>query len=136
MTQFFILPTDDTPMVVVRTVGGWLKCHILDDERGILVDPVPISHQVAFSPDATAYPIPPEMMRIASTWGQFYLDPYFYEIDWANLGDDETEDEGEYDAEWEEYEIPAYEESIFGLPLYEDVPPPPYEVAILSPPAY
>lgn len=49
------------------------------------------------------------------------------------------EDPDSYDTEdedWEEYDAPEYEESCQGLPLYEDVPPPPYEVAILSPPAY
>ena len=137
MTQFFILPVQNAPsMVVIRTIGGWLQCQARNDGEGILVEPVPFSGQSPFCPDAVAYPIPVEMMTRASTGGQFYLDPYFYETDWANLEYDETEDEGEDEGEWEDIESPEYEEACQGLPLYEDVPPPPYEVAILSPPAY
>lgn len=60
--------------------------------------------------------------------------------------DEQSETESEYDEseyeedsepeDWEEYETPEYEEATQGLPRYEDVPPPSYDVAILTPPMY
>ena len=60
--------------------------------------------------------------------------------------DDESETDSEYaeseyeddteEEDWEEYDPPEYEESCQGLPRYEDIPPPSYLVAILTPPMY
>jgi hypothetical protein len=63
--------------------------------------------------------------------GWLTLNRFFYETDWEAIED--SEDEGE----WEDYESPEYDnDPLNAAPRYEDVPPPSYEVALLSPPAY
>jgi hypothetical protein len=61
--------------------------------------------------------------------GLLTLNHYFFNTDWEAI-EDASEDE------FEDYDTPDYEDSCIGLIRYEDVPPPSYDVAIMSPPAY
>lgn len=96
-------------------------------------------------------PLPPSVMtRLEAGYTALVPDAWIRDpttaIDPELEEDDESETESEYaeseyeedtDAEdWEEYAPPEYEQSCQGLPRYEDIPPPSYLVAIMSPPMY
>lgn len=138
MTQFFILPIENgTPVVVTYTTRGWLQCRYRPYADTILFNPGPIDGEPLHDLDLTAYPIPSSMLTTPSWSGWCQVDPQFYAVDWDALSDDGSEYGDDQALEdWEEFTPPEYEESCQGLPLYEDVPPPAYDVAILSPPAY
>lgn len=134
MTQYYLFPVQDAPSrVVVSTPQGWVECqtHI----NGDLIQFNPTGYVGrAFFPDVTAYPIPADMLTTPRWSGWVTINRHFFDTNWETLED--SEDEGESEDEWEDYDSPDYEEAVVGLPLYEDVPPPPYEEAIQSPPAY
>jgi hypothetical protein len=62
-------------------------------------------------------------------------DPEPEEDDQSDTGSEYDESETEED--WDEYTPPEYDDDLMNRsPRYEDVPPPSYSVAILTPPMY
>lgn len=96
-------------------------------------------------------PLPPSVMsRLEAGFSAIIPEAWIHDpttaIDPEPEEDDESETESEYDeseydeseldGHWESFFPPEYEESCQGLPRYEDVPPPSYSDAILTPPMY
>jgi len=140
MTQYYplcysIAGTDSAPIIVrvgTTSDGRGALARVMSHARdGYLVyTPSLIVEELTYDPSAELIGLEDVAERANSLEARMAQ----MRVPIAYLEDPDSYDTEEED--WEEYDTPDYEESCQGLPLYEDVPPPSYEVAILSPPAY